>query len=94
MAYSTNDRLVGDIQKNSDGEVIRVARVSYKSGNEALDIRNYYTNEKGELAPTKKGIRVNSESIPELMKLMVEGMSTEERMDFFDSISEYIKELK
>lgn len=93
MAYSTTDKLIGDIQKNDAGEVVRVSRVAYKSGNEALDVRTYYTNEKGELAPTKKGIRVSSESLPELMKLMVDGMSTEEKMDFFDNIKVYLEEL-
>lgn len=93
MAYSTSDVVVGDLKKNEQGEVIRVSRVEYKSGNSAIDIRNYYTTEKGELSPTKKGVRVNSEGIPELMKLIYTAMSTEERMDFLDSINATVDDI-
>ncbi len=48
-----------DIEKGR-GEVIRVEVGEFK-GKKLLHIRTWYTNEAGELAPTKKGVAMSYE---------------------------------
>jgi hypothetical protein len=76
--------LVGSIKKNERGDYINVSRSSYK-GAEGIDIRNFYTNGEGELAPTQKGVNINSELLGEVMALVLKAMSIEEFLDFSDT---------
>ena len=75
--------LVGSIKKNERGDYVNVSRSSYK-GKEGIDIRNFYTNSEGALAPTQKGININSEMINDVMALVLKAMSAEEFIDFED----------
>lgn len=82
MAYSAKERQneIGLVRKNSRGEYIRVARVIPEDSKklESLDIRLMYTAEDGSIKHTTKGIRVNSELLPEVVSLIIKGMSQEE----------------
>ena len=44
----------------SNGEIFRVRLLSWK-GREFVDVRRWYTDASGELKPTPRGIRFNSE---------------------------------
>ena len=76
--------LVGSIKKNERGDCLNVSRSSYK-GKEGVDIRNFYTNADGELAPTQKGVNISSELLGEVMALVLQAMSIEEFLDFSDT---------
>lgn len=84
MADNISSLLVGSIKKNERGDYINVSRSSYK-GKEGIDIRNFYTNANGELAPTQKGVNINSELLGEVMALVLKVMSVEEFLDFSDT---------
>lgn len=76
--------LIGSVKKNERGDYINVSRSSYK-GVEGVDIRNFYTNGDGELAPTQKGVNISSELLGEVMSLVLQAMSIEEFLDFSDT---------
>lgn len=80
MAYENNETLVlADIQKGNRGDVIRISKITNKAnGNVSGDIRMYYENEDGELAPTKKGCRFNAESTYDIVAALVELMTVDE----------------
>lgn len=84
MADNISSLLVGSIRKNERGDYINVSRSSYK-GKEGIDIRNFYTNANGELAPTQKGVNINSELLGDVMALVLQAMSIEEFLDFSDT---------
>lgn len=84
MADNISSLLVGSVRKNERGDYINVSRSSYK-GKEGIDIRNFYTNANGELAPTQKGVNINSELLGEVMSLVLKAMSIEEFLDFSDT---------
>lgn len=84
MADNISSLLVGSIRKNERGDYINVSRSSYK-GKEGIDIRNFYTNANGELAPTQKGVNINSELLGDVMALVLKAMSIEEFLDFSDT---------
>jgi hypothetical protein len=52
-----DNKVLVDIEKGR-GEVIRVEIGEFK-GKKLLHIRTWYTNEAGELAPTKKGVALS-----------------------------------
>ena len=53
------------------GEVLRLRLCTYKS-RDYLDLRRWYTDDAGELKPTPKGIRFDSELAPELAELLTQ----------------------
>lgn len=71
-----SDKIVHEFEKNST-ESIRFSLSEFK-GRELVNIRVYYTDEDGELKPTKKGISI----------------STEIFEDFLEGIEKLKKELK
>ncbi len=62
------DGLVAEIQKNSM-EVIRVSWEEYK-GHRFLDVRCYFESEDGEWKPTKKGVCLAPDLLPELVEAL------------------------
>ena len=82
MAYLAKEKQneIGLVRKNSRGEYIRVARIIPEDSKrlESLDIRLMYTAEDGSVRHTTRGIRVNSELLPEVVSLIIKGMSQEE----------------
>ena len=57
-----------DIDKGR-GEVIRVEVGEFK-GKKLLHIRTWYTNEAGELAPTKKGVALSYEQFQKFKSIL------------------------
>lgn len=87
MAYSNQtEALVGSVSKNNRGDSIKVKRVTSGTGAQSIDIRTYYTDDNDEEQPTKKGIRLSSELLPEVMKLVIKSMAIEERMDLLEML--------
>lgn len=83
MAEKNTSTLVGAIKKNDRGDHIAVSRSTY-GGSDGIDIRNYYTKEDGEIAPTQKGVKINTELVRDVMALILKAMTPEEFMDFED----------
>ena len=63
----------------ANGELLKLRLCYYKS-REFLDLRRWYKDDAGELRPTPKGIRINSELAGELADLLgqvAEGVKAE-----------------
>ena len=73
-----NDLLIRDIRKNST-ERIRMALRTWKNS-QFLDIRNFYdgSGKETEFRPTKKGIAVQLNFLPELKKGIEEAIEKAE----------------
>lgn len=93
MAYNTNEKrvTVGEIKKNNMGEYIKVDSIEGKNGN-SVDVRTYFTSEDGQILPTKKGVRVNSEQSVDLVKFIVMAMDEAARMDVLSAVQELVDE--
>lgn len=91
MAYNTNEKrvTVGEIKKNNMGEYIKVDSIEGKNGN-SVDVRTYFTSEDGQILPTKKGVRVNSEQSVDLVKFIVMAMDEAARMDVLSAVQELV----
>lgn len=85
MAYN-EATVLSKISKNSRGEEFWISSVPEKDGGNSVDVRLYYTNDKNEMAPTKKGIRVSSELMPEVMLAMFDAMDESAKADFVSDI--------
>jgi len=62
------NKVLVDIDKGR-GEVIRVEVGEFK-GKKLLHIRTWYTNEAGELAPTKKGVALSHEQFQKFKSIL------------------------
>lgn len=62
------NKVLVDIDKGR-GEVIRVEVGEFK-GKKLLHIRTWYTNEAGELAPTKKGVAMSYEQFQKFKSIL------------------------
>lgn len=62
------NKVLVDIDKGR-GEVIRVEVGEFKS-KKLLHIRTWYTNEAGELAPTKKGVAMSYEQFQKFKSIL------------------------
>ena len=94
MAYNAANEVQEEIvrlQKNQRGDYLVVKKVTNKnSGNISVDVRNYYTNDEGEVMPTSKGIRINSEMLLETMMAMVKCLEIVEVEDLKDSLEQLL----
>ena len=72
MAYDASKeetKEIGRVKKNDRGEYIIVSLVKNKdTGVESVDARLHYTDDNGEIVPTKKGFRVNAELAGDLQE--------------------------
>jgi hypothetical protein len=93
MAYKAREeqKLIGIVPKGS--MVIKVQRIipEDKTKLESVDVRLNYMGPNGEWLPTQKGIRVNSEEFPQLMKVLLDAMTTEEYQDL-ENLGYYVGE--
>ena len=93
MAYKAREeqKLIGIVPKGS--MVIKVQRIipEDKTKLESVDVRQNYMGPNGEWLPTQKGIRVNSEEFPQLMKVLLDAMTTEEYQDL-ENLGYYVGE--
>ena len=60
--------IIGEIQKNKSQKII-VATNEYK-GRQLVDIRVHYEDDGGEYMPTKKGIALTPDMIPEVITML------------------------
>lgn len=91
MAYNadneTKEELV-KIQKNNRGDFIVASKITNKNtGAVSIDIRQNYTNDEGELRVTQKGVRLNAELLPDLVKGLVRALEENEVMDLGDELA-------
>ena len=63
-----NESIIGIIPKNSSEE-IRLSITEFR-GKSFLDIRQFYLNDENQMAPTRKGIRLNFNQVAELYSLI------------------------
>lgn len=91
MAYDVSkekELKVKSIKKNNKGEYIQIKRIlNEKDNSESIDIRTMYTTEDGEIAPTKKGVRLNSELAVDVIANLFSCLSTEEISDIVSEIN-------
>lgn len=97
MAYNAketqNEILM--VPKGNRGEYIKVSRIIPENTAKAqsIDIRIMYTavdpNEGGQIRPTQKGVRINSEMLPEIMAAIYANMTEEELADFESTVEKY-----
>lgn len=85
MAYNADNEVKEElavVRKNSRGDHIVVQKVTSKtSGSVSVDVRNYYTNDDDQLLPTSKGIRINSEVLPEVLQGVLQVLDVTELED-------------
>lgn len=75
---------LGTIEKGSNKVLIN----KIKSGErESVDIREYYTNEAGELKPSKKGIRLNTEVAADLILSVAKTLEADELSDVIEKLT-------
>lgn len=76
------------MKKNNRGEYIQIKRLrNERNKSESIDIRTMYTTEYGELALTKKGIRINSEQVVDVVTSLIECLSKEEIIDIVTELN-------
>ena len=94
MAYNAANEVQEELvrlQKNQRGDYLVVKKVTNKnSGNVSVDVRNYYTNDEGEVMPTSKGIRINTEMLLETMMAMAKCLESVEIEDLKDSLEQLL----
>ena len=59
-----------EFQKNSRGEVVRIARDEYK-GTDMVNIRVWFTASDGELRPSKNGLTIRGDQIPQMIEALL-----------------------
>lgn len=99
MAYNAKETQKGIlmIPKGNRGDYIKVSRIIPENTAKAqsIDIRMMYTavdpNEGEQIRPTQKGVRINSEMLPEIMAAIYGNMTEEELADFEANIEKYKK---
>lgn len=93
MAYDVTkekQEVLAQIEKNSRGDVIQVSKITMVGRTtESVDIRIMYTDDDGELRPTRKGVRFNSEQAAEVAAALVKNFISEDGLeDFIESLNE------
>lgn len=91
MAYNADNEtkeVLAEIQKNNRGDFIVASKITNKNtGAVSIDIRQNYTNDEGELRVTQKGVRLNAELLPDLVKGLVKALEENEVMDLGDELA-------
>jgi len=92
MAYNADNELRDDLgvyDKNSRGDKVAVTKITNKkTGNVAYDIRNMYTTDGGEVRPTQRGVRLNSELIVDVMQSLLIGLGEDERQSLLQILQD------
>lgn len=96
MAYNANNEERTELyceRKNNRGDHLVVTKIRNKNtGTESVDIRNYYTNAEGDLAPTTKGIRINCESLLEVMTALAKALEPNEAEDLIGELEALVED--
>ena len=69
--------------KKNSRESIVVSKSEYK-GMDIIDIRTFFTNEKGELSPTKKGVTIRAEKFNDFLNTLSAFSQATEQEDVID----------
>lgn len=90
MAYNADNEVkdvLAEIQKNNRGDFVIASKITNKNtGSVSVDIRQYYTNDADEVKPTSKGIRINTELLPELLAGLVKALEADEMIDLSEKL--------
>ena len=79
------------IQKNERGEYIKGSKIVNKnSGNESIDIRQFYTDKDDKVQPTSKGVRFNSENLLDFCKGIVTALEINEKEELIDFLNDIV----
>lgn len=94
MAYNSSNETrteLVNIQKNNRGEFI-IANIikNNNTGNESVDIRQYYTDKDDEVRATSKGVRFNAENLYDFLSGMVKGLELNEAQELVSIIEERV----
>ena len=96
MAYNATNEERTELyceRKNNRGDHLVVTKIKNKgTGSESVDIRNYYTNADGELAPTQKGIRINCENLLDVMTALIKALEPNEAEDLAEEIETLLED--
>ena len=57
-------------EKNARGEVVRITREEYK-GADLVNIRVWFTASDGELRPSKNGLTIRADQIPQMIEALL-----------------------
>ena len=91
MAYNADNEtkeVLAEIQKNNRGDFIVASKITNKNtGAVSIDIRQNYTNDEGELRVTQKGVRLNAELLPDLVRGLAKALEENEVMDLGDELA-------
>lgn len=93
MAYNSNNEKREEllrVEKNNKGEYIVITKITTASGSVNMDMRLYFTDDKGEVRPTQKGVRFNSELLLEILMSLTKGLESDEVMDLMDKLQDMI----
>lgn len=92
MAYNSNNEVqevISTLDKNKRGDKIRVTKIiNSKYGYVSVDVRNMYTTEDGDVRPTTRGIRFNSEMAPDVIMAMLEALGQDTVQDLLTKVKE------
>lgn len=92
MAYDATKETteeIASIEKNTRGEVIKLARVTNNASKMVqIDIRLFYTDPAGALKPTSKGVRVPEKIKLEMLKALTTTLTQEEAAELIKYMSE------
>ena len=94
MAYNANNEICEElvnIKKGNRGDCIIASKITNKNTNNvSIDIRQYYTDDEGELKPTSKGVRFNSELLSDLLGGLAIALETNEMLDLSDKLEDIV----
>lgn len=85
MSYTENSYELCSIKRNDRGEYVVATKIESR-GKEYLDIRQYYTADDDSVRPTKKGIRINTESAKELLRGCLQVLEEDELEDLIEEL--------
>lgn len=89
MAYSNEQSVeLKRIQKNNRGDYLVISKITSKTGNVSVDIRQYYTDDNDEVLPTKKGVRFNAESLMDIVVALSGALEDDEKIELAEMLSE------
>lgn len=91
MAFENEiNEQVAQIDKNNRGDYMVVSKITNKNtGTVSADIRQFYTDKNGKITPTRKGTRVNTEILPDVIKALLQLLEPDELED----IGEFIENM-
>lgn len=94
MAYDSSNEVREELLREAvdeRGDYLVVSSIEKKVGGNVdrkIDLRMYFTEEKEKnVLPTKKGVRINSEMLLEVIKAMCNGLEADEKEDLAEFLS-------